>query len=115
MDVDGVLTDGALIYDSQGGELKRFHVSDGLGIVLLQQIGIEVAWLSGRAHHGVERRAKELGVTLVLQGVRDKHLALQRLSDDTGIPLAATGYIGDDWNDLPALEIAGVPIATANA
>lgn len=115
MDVDGVLTDGTLAYDSGGGEQKRFHVADGLGLVLLRQVGIEIAWISGRASVPMERRARELGVRHVMQGVRDKSKTLREVCSALAIPLEETAYIGDDWNDLPALAIAGVGVAVANA
>lgn len=118
MDVDGVLTDGTLGFDSEGREHKRFHVADGLGLVLVRQIGVEVAWITGRASAIVERRARELGIRHVLQGTRDKRAALLRLCaglfPPDGLPLAAVAYIGDDWNDLPALCIAGVAISVPN-
>jgi 3-deoxy-D-manno-octulosonate 8-phosphate phosphatase (KDO 8-P phosphatase) len=115
MDVDGVLTDGTFAYDSEGGEHKSFHVADGLGIVLLRLTGIEVAWISGRASAIVERRGQELGIRHIVQGVRDKNRALRALCDSLAMPLEEVAYIGDDWNDLPALQIVGVAIATANA
>src|SRR5579871_5781200 len=115
MDVDGVLTDGALIYDSRGRECKRFHVSDGLGMVVLRQSAVLVAWISGRRHAGVEQRAKELQVGELRQGVRDKQAVLTEIGANANIPLSEIAYIGDDWNDIPALEIVGCPIAVANA
>ncbi len=115
MDVDGVLTDGGLLYSSTGEEHKRFHISDGLGIVLLRLFGVRVAWISGRSHHGVERRAKDLGVDYLLQGIRDKEAALIQLSEHCGMPLSEIAYIGDDWNDLLAFRAAGVRVAVANA
>ena len=115
MDVDGVLTDGTFAYDNQDGESKRFHVADGLGIVLLRMRQIEVAWISGRRSAIVERRARELGVANVVQGIRDKRVALHQLAESLDVPLSATAYMGDDWNDLPAFEASGVRIAVANA
>src|SRR5579871_4928892 len=69
MDVDGVLTDGTLGYDSAGDEQKRFHVADGLGLVVLRLVGIKIAWISGRESLAVERRAAELKIDCLLQGV----------------------------------------------
>lgn len=115
MDVDGVLTDGTLSVSSDGSEAKRFHVHDGLGIALLAQINIQVAWVSGRVSAAVERRAQELGVGLNLQGVKDKQTALEQLVHTTGVPADAIAYIGDDWNDLGAFAAVGVKIAVANA
>ena len=83
MDVDGVLTDGTLGYSSDGIETKRFHVHDGLGLTLVASLGIQIAWISGRANPAVERRARELGVGLLLQGVRDKQAALEQLAQSS--------------------------------
>ena len=119
MDVDGVLTDGTLGYDSAGSEQKRFHVADGLGIVLMRQAGVEIAWITGRGGAAVERRAQELGVRRLVQGARDKRAALLRLCADlampTAVPLAGVAYIGDDWNDLGALALADVAISVGDA
>jgi 3-deoxy-D-manno-octulosonate 8-phosphate phosphatase (KDO 8-P phosphatase) len=115
MDVDGVLTDGTLGYSSDGSEIKRFHVHDGLGLTLMGLIGIQVAWISGRTNPAVERRARELGVGHLLQGVRDKQSALQQLGQTEGIEAQEIAYIGDDWNDLGAFVVSGVRIAVADA
>jgi 3-deoxy-D-manno-octulosonate 8-phosphate phosphatase (KDO 8-P phosphatase) len=115
MDVDGVLTDGTIGYSSDGAEQRRFHVADGVGIVALRQIGITVAWISGRANTMVERRAAELGVYHVLQNVREKGGALQRLAGELSLESSQIAYIADDWNDLPAFEVAGTRIAVADA
>ena len=115
MDVDGVLTDGTLAYGSDGVEQKRFHVADGLGLVVMHLAQIKVVWISGRANPIVERRASELKVFRVLQGVRDKGAALLRLCEELGIPREEVIFVGDDWNDLQAFEVAGTCIAVSNA
>jgi 3-deoxy-D-manno-octulosonate 8-phosphate phosphatase (KDO 8-P phosphatase) len=115
MDVDGVLTDGAIAYDDAGHEQKRFSVADGLGLVVVQQIGIRTAWISGRLHKGVERRATELGITVNCQGVHDKRTAIAEICDRLKVSLNEVAYVGDDWNDIPVLEAVGCPIAVANA
>ncbi len=115
MDVDGVLTDGAVIFDDAGREQKRFHVADGLGLVLMRLMGVEGVWITGRVSSIVARRAEALRVELVLQGVRDKGAALAQIIEERGLSRAAVAYVGDDWNDLPALALAGTPIAVANA
>ncbi|HLV78783.1 MAG TPA: phenylphosphate carboxylase subunit delta, partial [Chthonomonadaceae bacterium] len=102
LDVDGVLTDGAILYDSAGGEQKCFHVADGMGIVLMRLAGIAVAWLSARSDPIVVRRAAELQVPYLLQGLRNKGPALQELGETLGLERAGIAYAGDDWNDLPA-------------
>src|SRR5579862_1570243 len=115
MDVDGVLTDGVVQYDQDGKELKSFHVADGLGIVAAQRNGLRIAWISGRVHAGVVQRASELGVAHLMQGVKDKGSALRQLCKLEGITLSEVAFIGDDWNDLPAFEAAGVRFAVSSA
>jgi 3-deoxy-D-manno-octulosonate 8-phosphate phosphatase (KDO 8-P phosphatase) len=115
MDVDGTLTDGGVFYDDAGREMKRFHIHDGLGIVLARFGGLDVAWMTGRASPLVERRARELGVAALLQGVRDKAASLRDLAASRGLPLDAAGFLGDDLNDLPALRLAGAALAPADA
>lgn len=114
-DVDGVLTDGRLWMSSDGAELKAFSVRDGHGIKRLLAAGVEVAIISGRASPAVERRMAELGVQRVVQGCDDKATALRGLLADTGIEPVQTAYLGDDTPDLPAMRIAGLPAAVADA
>ncbi len=114
MDVDGVLTDGTLGYSEQG-EMKRFHVVDGLGLSALRLMGYEIAWVSGRKSAAAARRAAELKIAYPLAGARDKAQSLRDLRAMTGLEREQTAYIGDDWNDLPAFEQAGVAIAVADA
>lgn len=114
LDVDGVLTDGSLYLDEEGREWKRFHAHDGLGMVLLQLVGIEVIWLSGRAHGGVEIRARGLGVK-AYQGVKDKAGFVKRLAEDMRLSLNEIAYMGDDWNDWGAMQLVGVRFAPSNA
>ena len=88
LDVDGVLTDGGLWTTETGEVLKRFDVRDGLGIRLLQQAGLEVAWLSGGKSGATEQRARYLGIRHVLTGVRDKPAALAELQGQLGVSAA---------------------------
>lgn len=106
-DVDGVLTDGRLHYGPQGEALKVFHVHDGHGLKMLRQAGIRTAILSGRSSPIVERRATELSIDRVLQGIEEKSPALDMLCADLGVPLAACGFMGDDWPDVPVLRRVG--------
>lgn len=115
LDVDGTLTDGAVTFTDDGRELKTFHIHDGLGIVMASLVGLQIAWITGRTSPIVERRARELGVLHLLQGVRDKSRVLTELAARLGVAPDAVAYMGDDWNDLPAFEVAGVRIAPANA
>lgn len=115
LDVDGTLTDGGVYYDDSGVEAKRFHIHDGLGIVLAGFVGLQIAWLTGRTSPLVERRARELGVAHLLQAVRDKAAALTDLAFRLGVSPDEVAYLGDDLNDLPALRAAAVALAPANA
>jgi len=115
LDVDGTLTDGGVVYADDGSEGKRFHIHDGLGVVLAGFVGLRIAWITGRSSPVVERRARELGVEHLLQGVRDKGGALATLAVRLGVAPDAVAYMGDDLNDLPALRVAGVALAPADA
>ena len=114
-DVDGVLTDGRLYFDSRGEALKAFDVRDGFGIRLLRQAGIEMAIITGRSSGIVTARAKDLGIARVLQGQDDKRAALERISADAGIAPRECAYMGDDWIDLSALALVGFAAAPADA
>ncbi len=115
MDVDGVLTDGAIWLESDGSEAKRFSVADGLGIVLMLKAGLLVVWISGRRSVAVEKRAAELSITHLFQGARNKSRVIAQLMATYSLGSANIAYIGDDLNDLPAFATAGVRFATANA
>ncbi|MBI3948195.1 MAG: HAD hydrolase family protein [Armatimonadetes bacterium] len=115
MDVDGVLTDGVLYQTSAGEEMKAFHVRDGMGIALARHAGLEVAFVTARASAVVRRRAAELGVRHVLDGVRDKRAALAALVERLGLAAHAVAFIGDDLNDLPAFAACALSIAVADA
>jgi 3-deoxy-D-manno-octulosonate 8-phosphate phosphatase (KDO 8-P phosphatase) len=115
MDVDGTLTDGAIVYDSAGVEQKRFHVADGLGIVMAMSVGLRIAVLTGRTSDIVLRRMAELGVTDVIQGAGDKGAKLRGLRQLHGLDQGEVAFIGDDINDLPAFDEAGLRIAVADA
>lgn len=114
-DIDGVFTDGRIWLGSDGVEYKAFSVRDGLGIKQLLAAGIEVAIISGRASPAVDRRMAELGVRRVVQGCEDKAGALAQLMRETGIGPGQTAYLGDDTPDLPAMRMAGLPGAVADA
>lgn len=115
LDVDGVLSDGTIIYDSEGKELKSFCARDGAGIVYLKRCGIEVAILSGRETESVNVRAEELGISEVKQGVRRKLDVLSDILERYGVNLAETAYMGDDLMDLPALKRVGFRAAPRDA
>lgn len=115
LDVDGVLTDGGIYYDPTGREIKRFHVTDGMGIELLRHAQIRVVILSGRASEALSRRAAELKITECYQGVRDKKTHIERLRKQWQLTADELLYVGDDLNDLPAFEAVGVRVAVANS
>lgn len=115
LDVDGVMTSGDISYDSFGNELKTFHAHDGYGIQALVRAGICVAIMSGRHSAAVELRAKELGVTDVYQGLKDKSAALTEFTQIRGLAYTELAHIGDDIPDLVLFEHVGLAVAVANA
>lgn len=115
LDVDGVLTDGRLHITSRGEETKVFHVRDGSGIVAIQRAGVAVAIISGRDSGAVTRRAEELGIRHVRQGVADKRAALDALLQQLQLTEEALACVGDDTPDLPMLERATLAVAVADA
>ena len=115
LDVDGVLTDGGLWFSGSGELIKRFDVRDGLGIRLLQQAGVEVAFLSGGLGGATEVRARQLGVRHCLVGAADKPVALSSLCRKLGVQAEHTIFLGDDLNDLALKGSVGALIATGNA
>jgi 3-deoxy-D-manno-octulosonate 8-phosphate phosphatase (KDO 8-P phosphatase) len=115
LDVDGVLTDGRLFYGPKGELLKAFHVRDGYGIKQLQAAGIAVAIISGRRSTAVARRARELGIRHVAQGVEDKLAALGKLARARKLDFAQCACVGDDTPDVPMIDVCGAGIAVADA
>jgi 3-deoxy-D-manno-octulosonate 8-phosphate phosphatase (KDO 8-P phosphatase) len=115
LDVDGVMTDGAIVIDNHGVETKAFHVRDGSGIKLWQQTGRHVALITGRESHVVAVRAAELGIERVRQGVRDKLAAMQEVLVAENLNAEQACFVGDDLPDLPAMRRAGLAVAVADA
>ncbi len=115
LDVDGVLTDGRLHYGPRGEATKVFHVRDGHGIKRVQEAGIEVAIISGRKSAAVAKRARDLGIQFVFQGVGDKLAVLVKLAKSRKVALEHCACVGDDTPDAPILAAAGVGIAVADA
>ena len=114
-DVDGVLTDGGLHYSDSGGETKVFDVRDGHGMKILQAAGVKLAILTSRKSRCVARRAEELGIDFVFQGVHDKVSAFQALAREVELDPLACAYMGDDWVDLPVLIRAGLALSVPEA
>jgi 3-deoxy-D-manno-octulosonate 8-phosphate phosphatase (KDO 8-P phosphatase) len=115
LDVDGVMTDGRIIFDSNGVESKFFNVKDGHGIKMLQRGGVEVAIISGRESKVVSNRAEELGIGHVYQKSLDKIAPFNRLRAETGLAEKEIGFIGDDLIDIPVLKRVGFAAAPADA
>ena len=113
-DVDGVLTRGDIIYGSEG-EWKTFNVQDGMGFDVARQAGLKLAMFSGRASTAVRRRAKELHVNALAENVKDKGAAIGEVLEKLGVKPEQVCYVGDDLIDLPAMAVAGFPVAVANA
>ncbi len=104
LDVDGVLTDGGLYYGPAGAEFKRFDVKDGAGIHLAMSHGLEVGILTGKSSEVVSARARELGISRVVQGAVDKRIGLKKLLEDGEYTMDEIGYVGDDVLDLPVFK-----------
>jgi len=114
-DVDGVMTDGRVVLDPQGNELKRFHIRDGLGIKLWQRAGGSFAIVTGRTSTALEARAKELGVEILHQGVSEKMPVVEAIAESQGLAAEQVAAIGDDLPDLPVIRRFGLGIAVADA
>jgi 3-deoxy-D-manno-octulosonate 8-phosphate phosphatase (KDO 8-P phosphatase) len=115
LDVDGVLTDGRIIYTDGGEEIKFFHVRDGQGIKMVQQAGIEVVLITGRHSKVVRHRAADLGINRVFQAVRDKIAVLVELLENLHLEPRQVAAVGDDLVDLPLFSQVGLAIAVADA
>lgn len=114
-DVDGVLTDGRIIYNDEGQETKFFDVRDGHGIKLLMRSGINVAIITARESKVVTHRAANLGIELVYQGRKRKIEAFEELLEKTSLKPFETAYMGDDIIDIPVLKKAGFSAAVSDA
>ena len=117
LDVDGVLTDGSLYYSSEGEEIKRFSVRDGLAVRMLLDAGITVAIITGRSSKALTMRCSDLGLDpeLVIQGSRHKKADLARLMEGLGFTGPEVAVMGDDLPDLPILEMAGCSACPSDA
>jgi 3-deoxy-D-manno-octulosonate 8-phosphate phosphatase (KDO 8-P phosphatase) len=115
MDVDGVLTDGRILYSTDGAEIESFFVRDGLGLRAAQRAGLVTAILTGRASGAVARRAKELGIPEIHMGIENKMEAYETVLRRHGLTDEAVAYLGDDVNDLPLLARVGLSVAPADA
>ncbi len=114
-DVDGVMTTGQLWFDAAGGELKQFHVRDGLAVKIWQTSGMQFGIVSSRNSPAVTRRAADIGIAHVLQGIDPKLPAVIELLQAIGIAPDQVAYIGDDLPDLPVMRYVGLSAAPADA
>ncbi|MFZ9677520.1 MAG: KdsC family phosphatase [Quisquiliibacterium sp.] len=115
LDVDGTMTDGTIYIGPQSEAMKSFSVRDGLGLALLRQAGLKIAIVTARQSSIVQVRAAELRFDAVRQSAGNKAQALRQLAQEFQLELDQVAYMGDDWNDLPALSIAGLAAAPADA
>lgn len=116
LDVDGVLTDGTILLGGHGdSEIKAFHTRDGAGLALWRDAGYETTFVTGRAGAAVERRARELRIERIWQGVRDKGAAFDEILGHYGLAAAATAVMGDDLPDLAMLRRAGLSACPSDA
>ncbi|UUV18847.1 HAD-IIIA family hydrolase [Fusobacteria bacterium ZRK30] len=107
LDVDGTLTDGKLYIDNNGVETKAFHVKDGMAIAQGIKNGLDILILTGRESKIVEVRAKELGITEIYQGIKDKKTKIEEVLKDKNLNYNNVAYIGDDINDLEVMKLVG--------
>ncbi|MHB9105484.1 MAG: KdsC family phosphatase [Armatimonadota bacterium] len=113
-DIDGVLTDGSIIYGTGNLEVKVFNIKDGIALKIAWLSHFPVVWITGRKSEAAVRRADELNVQ-IYQGMADKEAGLRAVAEERGLQLEEIAYIGDDLNDIPALQLAGYSIAPADA
>jgi 3-deoxy-D-manno-octulosonate 8-phosphate phosphatase (KDO 8-P phosphatase) len=115
LDVDGVLTDGSIIYDNNGVETKIFSVKDGLGIRLLMEAGINLCIATGRSSSALNNRCENLGIVHIFDGLSDKSAILDLILDRVGVSAHEVAFIGDDLPDLALMQMVGLSIAVADA
>jgi len=115
LDVDGVLTDGKIIYNDSGEEIKAFDVKDGHGIKLLMRSGIEIALITGRESEVVLHRARDLGIEQVYQKVTNKMEVYEKILNDKKLEDENVGFVGDDLVDIPVLKKVGFSAAVLDA
>lgn len=115
LDVDGVMTDGTILYTQNGEEMKAFNAHDGLGMKYLRKAGVEVVVISGRQSTPLERRLDDLGIRRRRLKCADKAAALNDICDELGLTLADCAFMGDDWIDMDVMRRVGYAIAPQNA
>lgn len=114
-DCDGVLTDGKIIYNSAGTEVKNFDAHDGMGFILLRQTGIQAAVVTGRNSNVLQRRCEDLKVEHLYQGVPNKLEKVTQLLKEMKLEFDNVLFMGDDWNDLPLMFKVAISVCPADA
>ena len=114
-DVDGVLTDGGLLFTESGETIKRFCTLDGHGLKMLQKAGITPAVITGRDSAPLRTRLKALGITHVRYGTEDKAPAAQEILNELDLDWSQAAHMGDDWPDMPVMMRAAFACAPSNA
>lgn len=112
LDCDGVLTDGKIIYNDKGAEIRNFSAKDGLGIKMMMFAGIEVAVISGKNSETLSKRCENLGIKYLHQGIRNKLPVAEKLLEKLNLNWENVAYMGDDWNDYPVIKkvnLSGAP------
>jgi len=115
LDVDGVLTDGSIIYNDDGSETKIFDAKDGFGLRLVMQAGVKVGIVTGRSSRALGRRCQNLGIPYLFDSVEDKAGILDEIVTQTGVKADRAAFVGDDLPDLPLMKRTGLSIAVADA
>jgi len=115
LDVDGVMTDGTILYTENGEEVKAFNAHDGLGMKYLCKAGVEIVVISGRHSKPLERRLDDLGIRRRRLECVDKTVALSDICDELGLSLADCAFMGDDWVDMDVMKQVGYAMAPNNA
>ena len=115
IDVDGTMTDGQIYYTNEGDEIKAFNIKDGLMIKSWNELGKKSAIITGRISKIVDRRAKELEITFVKQGIRNKAAALEKIIKELGIDYSNVAIIGDDMNDFSMMKLVKKSFAPVDA
>ena len=115
LDVDGVLTDGSIIYNDAGSETKIFNARDGLGLKMAMQAGIKIGIVTGRSSNALRHRCDNLGIRHLFDGIADKAIILKQIAAQTGVGPENAAFMGDDLPDLPIMKRTGFAIAVADA
>lgn len=114
-DCDGVLTDGKIIYGNDGQELKHFDAHDGMGFLLLKFSGVKTAVITGRSSEALERRCRDLRIDYLYQGIANKLAKAKELMTELKLEFSNVLYMGDDWNDIPLMNMAAVSVCPSDA